>query len=260
MTPLNFGSGARRLLGLYQGAAAPASRARAVLFCHASGSEFVNSYRAVSFAAHRFAAAGFSTLRFDYYGTGDSQGDSIDSDLSGWEADIEAAMEELRELARVKSVALFGLRLGATLAARVAARAPAAVSRLILWDPVVDGAQYVEALSAKTRLRMSGAKLERTGASEPAGSRELDGLRVTPFFVSALRAIDRYPAPSELLARTLVVQTLVDRPARAPPAAPNGATPEGSAHLASFDPAPWVNDPGAALPLNTLEQIIEWMR
>jgi hypothetical protein len=60
VTPIYFGSSARRLFGLYENAQMSIGRARAVLFCHAAGSEYLESYRAIRFAAGRFAASGYS--------------------------------------------------------------------------------------------------------------------------------------------------------------------------------------------------------
>ena len=71
----------------------------------------------------QLAAQGWHVLRFDYFGTGDSAGEFDEADLTGWEADIEQALDELLDMAGARKVALVGLRLGATLAARVAARA-----------------------------------------------------------------------------------------------------------------------------------------
>jgi uncharacterized protein len=245
--PLYFGSSERRLFGLYESAGSPSRNARAVLFCHAWGTEHINSYRAMRFAASRLVAAGFCTLRFDYYGSGDSEGESSEASLSGWEADIETAMDELRELSQARSVALFGIRLGATLAARVAARLPGTVSRVVLWDPIVVGATYVEELVAK---------------AEPARLDELDGLRVSPAFASELSAIDLVRAPPDFTESTIVVNTISDRRTAASAAvAPPTLAPQHSTTISSHAPAPWAAgfDTAGALPVDAIEQIIgQW--
>lgn len=245
MIPLYFGSSERRLFGLYESAGAPSRNARAVLFCHAWGTEYINSYRAMRFAASRLVAAGFCTLRFDYYGSGDSEGESSEADLSGWEADIETAMDELRELSQARSVALFGIRLGATLAARVAARMPGAVSRVVLWDPIVVGATYVEELAAR---------------AEPG---QLDGLRVSPAFASEMSAIDLVGAPLDLPEATIVVNTVSDRRAAgSAPVAPPTLAPQRGTTILSYAPAPWAAgfDTAGALPVDAIEQIIRQWR
>jgi pimeloyl-ACP methyl ester carboxylesterase len=255
VTPLYFGSSDRRLFGLYESARSPSRNVRAVLFCHAWGAEYINSYRAVRFAASRLVAAGFCALRFDYYGSGDSEGDSSEVDLPGLEVDIETAMDELGELSQARSVALFGIRLGATLAARVAARAPRAVSRLVLWDPIVVGASYLEELSAKTP--------RREASSAPSRAAELEGLRVSPAFASEMNAIDLVRAPPDLPEGTIVVNTISDRGAIGPGViAPPILTPRGSATISSHAPAPWAAavDTAAALPVDAIEQIVQQWR
>jgi predicted alpha/beta hydrolase len=66
--------------------------------------------------SRQLAARGFNVLRFDYYGSGDSAGDDSEMRLSGSCEDIVAAIEELKDICDAKTVALIGLRLGASLA------------------------------------------------------------------------------------------------------------------------------------------------
>ncbi|NUP09096.1 MAG: alpha/beta fold hydrolase [Polyangiaceae bacterium] len=82
------------------------------------------------------AAAGIPALRFDYVGYGDSQGDFEAACPASMEADIEAAIEEAKRRSGASRVVLVGLRFGATLAARVAARRDD-VEQLVLWEPLV---------------------------------------------------------------------------------------------------------------------------
>jgi len=43
------------------------------------------------------AREGFHVLRFDYYATGDSAGESSEGSLSEWRANIVTARDDLRE-------------------------------------------------------------------------------------------------------------------------------------------------------------------
>jgi pimeloyl-ACP methyl ester carboxylesterase len=85
---------------------------------------------------------GFHVLRFDYYGTGDSAGDSSGGSLAEWRQNLVAAAADLRECADVSKVSVIGFRLGAALAASAGLRA----ANLILWEPVVSGPQYIDEL------------------------------------------------------------------------------------------------------------------
>jgi pimeloyl-ACP methyl ester carboxylesterase len=98
----------------------------------------------------RLAAAGHHVLRLDYHGTGDSAGEFEDTQQSHWLDDIDAAIVELKDIAHVSRVALVGVRYGATLAA-CAAGMRDDVHQLVLWDAIVDGAQYLSEMGAANR-------------------------------------------------------------------------------------------------------------
>ena len=136
MTSFHFGSRQRRLFGYYEPAHPNSGKVRAVLLCHPMGNEQVFAYRTMRQLAARLVRAGFHVLRFDYFGTGDSYGDTGEGDLASWCGDIETAIEELKEITGATKVNLVGLRLGANLSARVAADRPREISKLILWEPL----------------------------------------------------------------------------------------------------------------------------
>ena len=101
--------------------------------------------------AERLARDGFDVLRFDYFGTGDSSGDDAEGDLSVWTEDVLRADDELRARSGAPRCTWFGLRLGGTLAALAAPQAKVPPHRLVLWDPVVDGAAYLDGLAQSHR-------------------------------------------------------------------------------------------------------------
>ena len=89
--------------------------------------------------------AGFSVLRFDYFGCGDSAGGGDEGSLEQWTEDTAAAVDELRDYAQVRHVSLIGLRLGASLAALVGSDRRE-LRGAVLWEPIVSGTSYVEEL------------------------------------------------------------------------------------------------------------------
>jgi len=106
-------------------------------------------------------------LRFDYTGAGDSSGDLAETSLETHLADLEAAADQLRKLAPESTrIALVGLRLGATVAALLAARSEAPILReapLVLWDPITDGQSYFQELlrsNLTTQLAVYGRVIE----------------------------------------------------------------------------------------------------
>lgn len=137
-----FGDADTPLFGWYHPAQG-AIRNSGVILCPPFGHEYMVSYRSYKHLAMRLARAGFPVCFFDY----DASGDSADSDtarVTSWRKNIKQAAEQLRRLSGVAQVSLFGMRLGALLAAAVAddLSAPA----LILFAPVVSGRAYVREL------------------------------------------------------------------------------------------------------------------
>src|SRR3569832_843741 len=136
MTAFDFGSRQRRLFGYYEPAQASSRKVHAALLCHPMGNEQVFAYRTMRQLAARLVRSGFHVLRFDYFGTGDSYGDTGEGDLASWCDDIETAIEEIKEISGATKVDVVGLRLGANLSARVAFQRPEKIDKLILWEPL----------------------------------------------------------------------------------------------------------------------------
>lgn len=139
MTPIYFGDAKRRLFGLLDPASGGAGAPRAALLCHPAGDEHIHAYRTFRQLALRLSQEGYHVLRFDYYGTGDSFGATDEGEVVGWCDDIEAAITELKDTTGAAKVSLVGLRLGANLAAQVAAKRPNEIVSLVLWEPLPVG-------------------------------------------------------------------------------------------------------------------------
>jgi pimeloyl-ACP methyl ester carboxylesterase len=182
MKPFFFGAPAKPLFGVANDPA-DAQRARgAVLLCYPFGREYQRSHRAMRELSHHLSQNGHHTLRFDYFGCGDSSGASEDGEAEQWLEDIGHGVEELRESSGFRRVSLVGLRLGATLAALAASRDPD-IDRLVLWDPVVNGAEYLDELAGSNQEFMQDRERPRGWvAADPPD--ELLGTPVT----SAMRA------------------------------------------------------------------------
>ena len=148
MTPFHFGPPERRLFGLYHPAEDASPDDRAVLLCNPFGQEAVRSHRLYRVLAERLARHGIATLRFDYHATGDSPGDDSAGDLVGWVGDTRAALRELARLSCARRVICVGGRLGAVMAAR-ASTGLAELQRVVLWDPIVNGPDYLALLRVK---------------------------------------------------------------------------------------------------------------
>src|SRR3546814_17189337 len=93
------------------------------------------------------AADGVACLRFDYRGTGDSEGDDDDCRPVLALSDIVCAATELRWRVGDHPLVLMGIRASAPLAFHAAD--PARADALWLWLPVVDGCAHVQSLEAQ---------------------------------------------------------------------------------------------------------------
>ncbi len=163
MTPIQFGTRDKQLSGMYHSAAAKPVHKAGVVICPPLGVEYVQTYRALRQVALYLSHAGYHVLRFDYFGTGDSWGDTIEASLPQWLEDVSVAVGELKDIAGVSECSLIGLRLGASLALLSAAGRDD-IRDIILWDPVVRGGDYIEQLRASMRGRL-GARLSANGDS-----------------------------------------------------------------------------------------------
>jgi len=114
------------------------------VFCAPFAEEKLWSHRVYTNFARKLAGHGYTVLRFDYLGHGDSDGEFRDTTVDSRIIDIKSALHTLRQEGAVEDVGLLGLRFGATLAALVAEET--SVCKLILWGPVLNGAQYMKTL------------------------------------------------------------------------------------------------------------------
>lgn len=251
MNPFYFGTRERRLFGLFTPSSAAKARSRAAVLCHPWGQEYIRAHRSMRRLAVRLNAAGFDVLRFDYYGSGDSSGETGEADLDGWRRDIETAIDELKDTTAATQVALVGLRLGATLAAQVAAKRRNDIERLALWDPVASGPAYLRELEEASPL----------GDADEAG-RDMLGFTLTQAMARDLGALDLAASASALPARTLVVVTdAAPVPARWAAALEQRATGALAIESIAAEPA-WLEhrDSGAgAIPVKVLQRLSEWL-
>lgn len=203
--PHFFGSSERQLFGVYH---VPGGRPRAhgVLICAPAPQEYMRSHMALRTLAALLAREGFHVLRFDYYATGDSAGESSEGSLSEWRANILTARDDLRECSGARRISVVGLRLGATLAAS----APTDAVNLVLWEPVVDGNAYVNELRRLHR-RQFARCLFPPPLPEPGSGGAILGIPFSATMEAELRAIDLV-SPSTVHAQHVAVVVSEERP------------------------------------------------
>lgn len=167
-----------------------------VLHVPAFGDEMNKSRRMVAVQARALAAIGGTVALLDPRGTGDSAGDHGTATWDGWQADVLRAWAWLVKRTGVPCV-LWGVRLGALLAADIVARSTVAPAALLLWQPVASGrsffTQFLRLATIQQRIgdgvRFGDAKSLRVtlAAGDPI---EVGGYELSPSLVAGAEAVD----------------------------------------------------------------------
>jgi pimeloyl-ACP methyl ester carboxylesterase len=245
--PIAFGAAETRCFGWYH---APGGRPRAtgVVLCRPVGYEGTCAYETYTQLAERLADDGFAVIRFDYHGTGDSIGSDADPDrVAAWQACISAGLDEVQRLAGTPRLALFGVRIGATLATKVASER-GGVDSIVLWAPCASGKAFTR------ELRAAGGR----GPSD--GDLETMGTLYTAQTLQDLQALDGKPGTTPPAKRALFI-TRDDIPGAGPlPAAFREAGVESEVVEWPGYTAMMAEPHEVDVPTTTLDSIIEWIR
>lgn len=224
--PIQFGRDGA-LMGVFHDVAGHAPLG--VLLCPPLGQALVRTHRIYRQLAASLAERGIGALRFDYRGSGDSAGDSRSLDWQQCQDDIRSAVAELRARIGCATVVGFGARLGGSLA--LASASAVGFARLILWDPVLDGAQRVAELDAlQESLRTDPLHFARPRHRDEVAGQWL-GFPVSPHWRAQIAAWRAEPARVP----TLIVDSLSEPPAHA-----WSLLAEAGARVLALQPAtPW---------------------
>ena len=202
MSPFYFGTEERRLFGVFEPAAVGRTASAAVLLFNPFAHEAIHAHRLYRVLTQRLTRAGFDTMRFDYFGTGDSAGEDCDGELAGWAADGACAHEELVSRTNATRIVWIGARLGAAVAAQATYRLTRVPERVVLWDPIIDGRAYLEELAAlhARSLEISYAGVDDAWRTLPTAELECMGFELGRRFRDSLDALTvaTFPAPRAL--------------------------------------------------------------
>jgi alpha-beta hydrolase superfamily lysophospholipase len=196
MRPFFFGEAGRQLLGAHHPAREETTRSMCVVLAYPWLAEYNACHPAFRKLAGMLASAGFSTLRFDYRGMGDSAGVPSDNFCADWAEDIVSAAQELSALSSARSVCVVGLGLGAALAVKAATLAP--LDMLVLWEPVQSGEMYLRQLEQLDRRH-------RLARLYPAAEDQAPELLGFPFSEAARRHLAQLDLMQHTLPRTTKV-------------------------------------------------------
>ena len=142
------------LFAIYYPPIAGVTERGGVLYAPPFAEEMNKARRMAALQARRLAAAGFGVLIPDLYGCGDSAGNFAEARWEIWRDDLSRCRDWLLGRGHHRLV-LWGLRLGALLAAELAGES--AAQQLLLWQPVLDGERFLHQF---LRLRLTGDRLK----------------------------------------------------------------------------------------------------
>lgn len=157
--------------------------------------EQLRSRRMLAEIATRLSSAGVPCLRFDYFGSCDSEGSGSLMDLASMREDIHVSIDALRSRSGVNRVAVMAFRGGALpLASWLATGGEA--DPVVLWEPVAEGADWVEELADADARELSSPERYplRRGVPVESSDRYLMGFEVSPRLRSDLASVRVAPA------------------------------------------------------------------
>ncbi|HUO57746.1 MAG TPA: alpha/beta fold hydrolase [bacterium] len=134
--PVSFRVNGQKIAGVLHLPEGPGRRP-AVVFLHGFGGNRMEAHRLFVKTARSLAEKNIASLRFDFRGSGESEGNFKDMSVSGEIQDAVAAVDFIQSQPAIdpKRLALLGLSLGAAVASCVTRRRPG-IRSLALWSPL----------------------------------------------------------------------------------------------------------------------------
>jgi dienelactone hydrolase len=181
MIPVKLGDG----FGLLHHAASARHGGTGVVLCSAWGIHELSSRKMFFQIASRLAAAGMSTIRFDYPGTADAIAAPADG-LEAWIGAALGAANRLKEACGLDRIVFAGVGIGATIAMLASARRQD-VEGLVLAAPVISGRRYLREIALAANVVDEGLGLNAD--QRPAGV-SIGGINMPVAVAAELKTID----------------------------------------------------------------------
>jgi alpha-beta hydrolase superfamily lysophospholipase len=115
----------------------------AVLLCYPFGQEYMRAHKTFRQLANLLSRKGYTVMKFDYPGTGDSYEDGKNIGYNDWLEGAHSVLDFFKSETKHDKIHVLGLRLGALVAAELATK-NAYIQKLVLWDPFANGASYIQ--------------------------------------------------------------------------------------------------------------------
>lgn len=161
-SPVVFTSQNKQLVGMLHSV----NSLKCIVMCHGFTGNKIENKRLFVEAAREFVLHGNDVLRFDFYGSGDSEGDFADTLISHYIANLKDAVFWCRERGYSK-IAVLGISMGA--AAAILTVGDLSIDALVTWSAVPDMKQLFdshaenvgEIVENQTSFEFNGWKIKR---------------------------------------------------------------------------------------------------
>lgn len=175
-----------------------------VIMFHGFTGHKLESHRMFVKFSRILSGKGIAVARFDFSGSGESDGDFEEMTLSGEVKEAETIVDYVRSLPATDPgrIGLLGLSMGGAVAAIVAGRNPNAVKALILWS-----AADVEIMKAILRIKEAEGAVFR----DERGCYDVGGLWLNPGFCEDLNLWDTHKEIEDFQGKALVVHGSEDK-------------------------------------------------
>ncbi len=181
--PVTIRNEGQQIVGMLHQPENAAGRVPAVLFFHGFTGNMQEPHRIFVQTARRLAQQGVLSLRFDFRGSGDSEGDFVDVTISSEVSDAHAALAFLRARPEVdpERIGLVAMSLGGLVAAEVLG-SDRDIKAAALWCAVADTLEAIRRrasraaigqMALKRSFDMEGWEVGRPFARELASARPL---------------------------------------------------------------------------------------
>ena len=197
--PVTFTRDQLQLVGVLHLPATSDAKVPAVLLLHGFTGHKAETHFMYTQLARRLAKSGIAVLRFDFAGSGDSQGEFVDMSILTELADARSALQFLRQNENIdaKRIGLLGFSMGGCVAALLAGE-NLDLKALVLWAPVAKPMENFSHLLDMNNKKYYQGKLVS----------DISGLALGQAFIDALpqlfplQAIEKFSAPALVIQGT----------------------------------------------------------
>lgn len=173
------------------------------IYCHPLFDERKCAHRFSFQLSKAFEQADLKLERFDYYGTGESEGNFSEVNLMTLRRDIENKVNG-------QEVSLIGLRFGADLAFDYCLRQADCVKNLVLIEPLINGNAYVDYLFRKQHIKDIMTGIRNTDDIHN-GFYNLEGYQTDAVFIEQLKDFSLFSIPEKIHIPTKVYVAMLGK-------------------------------------------------